>query len=117
MERFSAQLEQSVGQARRRWSVPGFAVGVLRDGEIATAADGVCELGQAEPVTPETLFRVASITTPFVATLAMTLVQGGLLDGGEPPAGSTVEATVSQLLSNQGGLETMWTPWFDRSDE
>src|SRR4051794_10858098 len=117
MERFSAQLEQSVGQARRRWSVPGVAIGVLRDGEVVTAADGICELGRPEPVTSETLFRVASITKPFVATLAMTLVQDGLLALDEPPAGSTVEATVRQLLSNQGGLATEWPVWFDGSDE
>src|SRR4051812_859470 len=117
MERFSAQLEQSVGQARRPWSLPGFAVGVLGGGEVTSAADGVCELGRPEPVTSETLFRVASITKPFVATLAMTLVQDGLLALDEPPAGSTVEATVRQLLSNQGGLATEWPVRFDGGDE
>src|SRR4051812_37127176 len=117
MERFSAQLEQSVGQARRRWSVPGFAVGALRNGEVTTAADGVSELGRLEPVTPETPFRVASITKPFVATLAMTLVQDGLLALDEPPVGYAVDATVRQLLSNQGGLATEWPVRFDGGDE
>ena len=102
------KLAEVAAEARERWNVPGLAVGVLRDGEIVTAADGQQELGRPERVTPETVFRIASITKPFTATLAMTLVQEGLLALDEPPPGTHIEATVRQLLSHQAGLAAEW---------
>ena len=119
MERVSAeQLAESVAKARKRWSVPALAVGVLQDGELVSIADGVLELGRPEPVSPDTVFRIASITKPFTATLAMTLVEDGLLALDEPPPGAPVEATVRQLLSHQGGLASEWPePLEDAGDD
>jgi CubicO group peptidase (beta-lactamase class C family) len=111
VERVSAQqLAEWVAEARERWGVPGIAVGLLYDRETVFAADGVCELGGEQRVTPETAFRIASITKPFTATLALTLAQDGLHALDEPPAGSRVEATIRQLLSHQGGLACEWPP-------
>ncbi len=116
MERVSPEtLAELAAETRERWNVPGLAVGVLRNGEIVLAADGQRELGRPEPVTPETVFRIASITKPFTATLAMTLVQDGLLDLDEPPPATRIEATVRQLLSHQGGLAAEWPDPLDDS--
>jgi CubicO group peptidase (beta-lactamase class C family) len=110
VERVSAQqLAEWAAEARERWSVPGIAVGLLYDRETVFAADGVCELGGEQQVTPETAFRIASITKPFTTTLALSLAQDGLLSLDEPPAGSRVEATIRQLLSHQGGLACEWS--------
>jgi CubicO group peptidase (beta-lactamase class C family) len=118
MERVSAeQLEQWVAEARQRWNVPGIAVGVLRAGEAVAVADGVGSLGGGEAVSPETVFRIASISKPFTAMLAMTLVQDGLLGLDELPPGSPVDATVRQLLSHQGGLACEWPEPIDRFGE
>jgi CubicO group peptidase (beta-lactamase class C family) len=65
-------------------------------------------LGADEPVRPESVFRIASITKPFVATLAMTLVQDGSLELDTPLPGSAGSATLRQLLSHTGGLATEW---------
>jgi CubicO group peptidase (beta-lactamase class C family) len=109
MERVSAQqLAEWAAEARERWSVPGLAAGLLRDGETVVAADGVCELGRDERLTPKTAFRIASITKSFTATLALALAEDGLLALDEPPPGSRVEATIRQLLSHQGGLASEW---------
>jgi CubicO group peptidase (beta-lactamase class C family) len=109
MGRVTAQeLAQWTAEARKNWSIPGIVVGLLQDGEPAVVADGVCSLGSDEQVTPETAFRVASITKPFTTTLAMTLVEDGLLALDAPPPGSPVEATIGQLLSHQGGLASEW---------
>ncbi len=109
MERFSAErLAEWASEARERWNVPGIAVGVLRDGETVSAADGLRELGRPETVSPDTVFRIASITKPFTATLAMTLVQDRLLALDQRPPESKVGATVRQLLSHQGGLASEW---------
>ena len=118
MERVSAQqLQQWVAEARRRWNVPGIAVSVLRGGEPVGVADGVGSLDGGEAVSPETVFRTASISKPFTATLAMTLVQDGLFGLDEPPPGSPVDATVRQLLSHQGGLACEWPEPIDRFGE
>jgi CubicO group peptidase (beta-lactamase class C family) len=54
---------------------PGLAVGVVHNGRLVYARGfGVMKLGHPEkPVTPETLFHMASITKPFVATCVMQL--------------------------------------------
>lgn len=104
----SDQLATWAGEARERWSVPGIAVGLLRDGVAVTAADGVRELGRDEAVGPDDVFRIASISKPFLATLAMTLVQDGLLELDEPPQGTRTDATLRQLLSHQGALACEW---------
>jgi CubicO group peptidase (beta-lactamase class C family) len=59
-------------------------------------------LGAPEPLMVDDVFRIASITKPFVATLVVSLVEQGLLDLDAPPEGT--DATIRQLLSHQGGL-------------
>jgi CubicO group peptidase (beta-lactamase class C family) len=118
MERVSGQqLAEWAAEARERWTVPGLAAGLLRDGELVTAADGLRDLERDEQVTPETSFRIASITKPFTATLALTLVQDGLFSLAESPPGSRVESSVRQLLSHQGGLACEWPERLDELDE
>jgi CubicO group peptidase (beta-lactamase class C family) len=65
-------LREIVREARARTGVPGVAAGILRDGEVETCADGVLQLGSDVPVRPETPFRVASISKPFTASLAVS---------------------------------------------
>src|SRR5919198_1758246 len=117
MARVSAQeLGKWAAAARARWNVPGIAVGALFDGEVMSTGVGIRELGRGEPVRPDTVFRLASVTKPFTATLAMTLAQDGELALDEPPPGTRVEATVRQLLSHQGGLASEWPRPLDNSD-
>ena len=104
------RLEEAVHEARERTGVPGVAAGFSQGGESGFAAAGVRVLGEPEPVSTETPFRIASITKPFTATLALSLAQDGLLALDEPPAGSRIEATIRQLLSHQGGLACEWPP-------
>jgi CubicO group peptidase (beta-lactamase class C family) len=93
------QLAEWAAEARERWSVPGLAVGLLHEGETVVAADGVCELGSDERVLPETAFRIASITKPFTATLALALAQDRLL-------------ALDELVLERLGLESTGAPDF-----
>ena len=90
----SEELAAWAGEARERWNVPAIAGGLLHDGVTVTAGDGAAS---------DDVFRIASITKPFVATLAHEL-----LDLDAPPACTRVTATVGQLLSHQGGLACEW---------
>jgi CubicO group peptidase (beta-lactamase class C family) len=54
----------------------GLAVAVVHDGEVATRGFGVRDLRSGEPVTPETMFHLASVSKPFVATAVVSLATG-----------------------------------------
>jgi CubicO group peptidase (beta-lactamase class C family) len=77
-------------------------------------------LGAAGGARTDGVFRVASVTKPFVAALVLTLVQDGLLSLDAPVVGYLPElaidrsATLRHLLSHQAGLEHEWsTPLAD----
>ena len=84
------ELQEIVEEARARTGVPGVAAGLLAAGETAFAADGVLELGADERVLPETPFRVASISKPFTASLALSCL--------------TLDDRLRGLLSHTAGL-------------
>src|SRR5665213_1175609 len=84
------ELEEIVRDARARTGVPGVAAALHVDGQTVAVADGVLELGKEEPVRPETPFRIASISKPFTASLALSCL----------PA----EAELRAWLSHTAGL-------------
>jgi CubicO group peptidase (beta-lactamase class C family) len=103
-----------------RWTIPGIVVGVLRDGEVETRAWGIAKLTSGEPLRDDALFRVASISKVFTATLVMMLVDAGKLDLDRPVVaylpdlrladeGARATITLRQLLSHQSGL---WGDFF-----
>ncbi|MDQ2982870.1 MAG: beta-lactamase family protein [Actinomycetota bacterium] len=110
------ELAAWVREERERWHVPGMVVGLARGNELITAASGVCELGEDAPVEAGTLFRIASITKPFVATLAMTFVEEGRLALDEELPAAHSQATLRQLLSHQSGLASEWSSPVDPGD-
>jgi CubicO group peptidase (beta-lactamase class C family) len=66
------ELDEIVRDARRRTGVPGVAAALSVDGRVHAVADGVLELGKEEAVRTETPFRIASISKPFTASLALS---------------------------------------------
>src|SRR5690348_4018795 len=63
-----------------RSRVPGFALGLLADGQEFVTGSGVTSVDNPLPVDGDTLFQIGSITKTFTATLAMRLVEAGKLD-------------------------------------
>ncbi|WP_370949851.1 serine hydrolase domain-containing protein [Amycolatopsis sp. cg5] len=84
--------------------VPGAQLVVRRDGETISLAAGEERLGSGRAVTAESRFPLGSLTKPFTAALAMTLVADEDLDLDEPLTGLPV--TLRQLLSHTSGLES-----------
>ena len=60
--------------------IPGVALGIVKDGQVRTRTFGVTNLDNPQPVTPDTVFALASITKTVVATAIMRLVEQGKLD-------------------------------------
>jgi CubicO group peptidase (beta-lactamase class C family) len=78
------EIEQVVAGAVAAGAVPGAAWLVRRDGEVARGAAGTHAPGGEDPVRPDTVFRISSVTKPVVATAALTLVDDGTLALDEP---------------------------------
>ncbi len=109
------QFDKLAEAARTDLKAPGMAYGVVRDGSAALRRGlGVRELGGTEPVTPQTLFHMASLSKPFVATVIAQRVEQGRLHLSQrltevlpefriddPRAGAI---TVENLLTHTSGL-------------
>ncbi len=76
-----ASLEAFIEDGRRTAKIPGVAVAIVQDGKVVFEKGfGVEALGKEEPVTPNTLFRIASITKPLTSLMVAALVSEGKLD-------------------------------------
>ena len=74
-------VEAAVAGAVAAGEVPGAAWEVVRGGEVARGAAGTHTPGRDDPVRPDTVFRIASVTKPVVAAAALSLVYDGTLPG------------------------------------
>jgi CubicO group peptidase (beta-lactamase class C family) len=80
-----AELQLRLGAILKDNGVPGMAVVIAtRDRIIWTAGLGLADVAAAKPATPDTLFRVASISKMFVGLSALKLVEEGKLDLNAP---------------------------------
>ena len=60
--------------------VPGAVLGILHGGEVTSTGVGVLSKATGVEVTTDSLFQIGSITKVWTATLAMKLVDEGLLE-------------------------------------
>ncbi|MGA7673052.1 MAG: serine hydrolase [Nitrolancea sp.] len=108
-------LDEVVEEQLRRWTVPGAAVGLLRNGQTEFRAYGIANLNVGWPTRADMLFRIASISKVFTATLTMTAVDDGMLDLDTPVVEYLPELelqdldarrtiTMRHLLSHTSGL-------------
>lgn len=92
---------------------PGIAVGVIRDGKLVFVKGyGLADLEKKTRITPETDFRLASVTKQFTAMSIMLLVHDGKLHYDDsltkifpevPQYGR--EITIRELLNHTSGLK------------
>jgi CubicO group peptidase (beta-lactamase class C family) len=92
-----------------RYSVPGAALGILRDGEVSCAYWGVEDTNIRAPVTAATRFAVGSLGKSMVATAIARLAAEAQLSLDDPAAAHVPElrgtwgeqATMHDLLANR----------------
>ena len=93
----------------------GLAVAIIEDGKLSFVHGyGVADKNSGEPVTPETVFRWASVSKGVAGALAAKLAAEGRLDLDAPldgrssslrlPGGAESQITLAQLLSHRTGL-------------
>src|SRR5260370_12223035 len=66
--------------------VPGLVLALSRADEVHTDAIGTAAIGGSEPIRPDAIFRITSMTRPVTAVATLLLVQQGRLAPPEPPA-------------------------------
>ncbi|WP_265569166.1 serine hydrolase domain-containing protein [Sphingomicrobium lutaoense] len=110
-DRFDRRLRQLMEKPY----MVGMAVGVVENGEITFLKGyGVTEAGSDEPVTPETVFRWASVSKGVAGSLAAKLADEGKLRLDESiarysanlllPEGAQRQARIEDVLSHRLGL-------------
>jgi CubicO group peptidase (beta-lactamase class C family) len=96
------EIDTFVESALQRYDVPGVAIAVIKDGEIAYQAGfGVRDANDRSPMQTSSLFGLASLTKPMTTTMMASLADDGILDWDQP----VVEILPSFALSNPA-----WTP-------
>jgi CubicO group peptidase (beta-lactamase class C family) len=121
-------LEKWIGEQLDYRGIPGVALAVVYDQEIVWSKGfGVADLSTRQAVTPQTIFRIASITKTFTSTAILILRDQGKLMLDDPvsqylpwftyknrfPDGPSI--TIRQLLTHTSGLprEASFPYWSD----
>lgn len=110
------QFENMAQELVANQRVPGLAMAIVHDGRVLSARGyGITDVRAAEPVDAHTVFRLASLSKPFAATVTGMLVAEGALRWDSHvsdfmPAlrfsdpGAAQRLTVADLLSHRVGL-------------
>jgi CubicO group peptidase (beta-lactamase class C family) len=111
-----AEIDRAVTRAMAEFSVPGIAVGIVKDGQLVFAKGyGVRTIGQPGKVDADTLFAIGSNTKAFTAAALAILVDEGKLHWDDRVIDHlpdfrmwdpfvTREFTVRDLLTHRSGL-------------
>jgi len=113
-------VDEFVKAQMQRHSVPGLSLAVIKDGvAVKVQGYGLANVEQKTPVTPESVFKIGSVSKQFIATGIMLLAQGGKLSI-DDPIGRYLEGTPSSwnvitlrhLLTHTSGI-VREAPGFD----
>ena len=121
------EIERLFKTWMERFQPPGAVFGVIIDGELAfVKAAGVREKTNNAPVTPETVFRIASMTKSFTAMAILKLRDEGKLSLEDPvsryvpelanlpyPTSDSQVLNIRHLLTHSEGFPED-NPWGDR---
>lgn len=121
------EIERLFTSFVERARMPGAVMGIIIDGELVwTKTAGVRETKDRAPVTPDTVFRIASMTKSFTAMAILKLRDEGKLSLDDPvaryvpalaelryPTKDSPVLTIRHLLTHSEGFPED-NPWGDR---
>ncbi|QHJ12630.1 Protein flp [Paraglaciecola mesophila] len=111
-----AQVDTKIHKIMDRLSIPGVAVGVIKDGRIVLEKSyGVKDIRTNEPLSNQSLFKIASNTKAFTAAALGMLVDDGKLNWDDPVVKHlpdfqlhdpwiSAHFTITDLLTHRSGL-------------
>lgn len=106
-----ASLHEALDAARRATGAPGASAAIVIDGRLVwLGVSGTVDLRTGQPVTPHTVFSLASVSKLFVAAIIMRLQETSSLRLADPIAGyvpayvhDARRVTVGELLAHTSG--------------
>jgi len=116
-----AGLDRTMTELMARWELPGGQLAVAKDGRLVfNRGYGLADVEADEPVQPDALFRIASVSKAITAVAILELVDDGLLAlddkafpllALEPTANAPVDPrladiTIEHLLVHAGGWDS-----------
>jgi CubicO group peptidase (beta-lactamase class C family) len=117
LDSLTARFDRELPKLLAYYDVPGASVALVQDGQVAWAQGyGLADVAANTPVTPETVFQVASTSKPVAAWGVMRLVEQGKIQLDMPveeyikrwrlPLSpfNNAGVTVRRLLSHTAGL-------------
>jgi CubicO group peptidase (beta-lactamase class C family) len=115
------QVAALVTRKMTEYGIPGVAFGIVSNGQSVVRAFGVTNVEEPQPVTPDTVFGIASISKTVTATAIMRLVEQGKIDLSAPvrtylpdfaveDAAAGREVTIAHLLTHTAGWEGQISP-------
>src|SRR6266849_1855097 len=122
---FIPELERLIAEVMEEWKVPGLAVAVVQNGEVALVRPyGLRDVEAGLKVTTDTQFQLMSVSKPFTSTGLALLMDERRLDWKKPvrdyipefrlhDAVATDRITVRDLLCHHSGLprhDWIWLP-------
>lgn len=106
------QVDDYVKQQMHELRIPGLSMAVVKEGRIVKASGyGMANLETSSPATPETVYKAASLSKPFIAAAILLLMQEGQIGlddkvskylEGSPETWK--EITVRHLLTHTSGI-------------
>jgi len=112
-----ARLEQIADEELKRGLIPGVSIALVDDQQTVCARGfGLADKARRVPATPQTVYRVGSISKLFNAMAVMQLVEQGKLDLDKPVTGydpqfrivnpfdGSPPVTLRQLLCHRSGM-------------
>ena len=122
-----AEVDRVMEAYRVDAHIPGMVWGIVQDGRLVhVKGAGIQDIDAKRPVTPETLFRIASMTKAFTAISILKLRDDGKLSldapvetyvpelrGWKYPTDDAPKIRVRDLLTHTAGFVTD-DPWGDR---
>jgi CubicO group peptidase (beta-lactamase class C family) len=79
------ELEKLANRAMAETGVPGLAIGVVyKDEVVYLKGFGVREVGKPDPVDPDTVFQLASVSKPIASTIVAGVIGDGLATWDDP---------------------------------
>jgi len=117
-------IDQLMKEALARWKVPGAALGIVKDGKVVFLKGfGVRELGKENPITPDTVFPIASCTKSFTSLAMAILVDEGKMTWDDPVRKhvdffrladplADAQVTLRDLVAHRTGVDGHHLLWY-----
>ncbi|NMP31168.1 beta-lactamase family protein [Thalassotalea sp. M1531] len=113
---FNRSLAKKVANELKKFNIPGGAYAIVKNGKVvAIETFGHIDKAQSQKINAETVFRLASVSKPFAATLTTMLAQENQLNLSDPitkyvpnfklaKAGAAEKIQIQHVLSHSSGL-------------